>query len=342
MRNWISEYRNESPYIETIKFECTTHKMLQDKLIVLTDIPGWVQPLRAALEAEYLPVEVVDILSDPWQPSDPVPKAWKLVINRISARPTSAAIAVCAAVTLARDRLAALDVASAICNTPRRVIHGATTQMVSASKCCQASVFAALGLRTPLTRHATMARMPQHLGSAQTLLKPNVGGKGVGMHPLVHGSLPEGVDVGQTFEADGTAIVQDVITSVDGFSYRMEILGGKCLYAAKVRLEPASYNTCLGDICTRRPKESITVIPVHEVTAQIVADCEAIAGACGMQLGSVEWFMVSDDDGAGSVYPSYFDINPVSTTTPLAGPVLGADPILLQARWLKSLWDGLQ
>eukprot|EP00672_Neobodo_designis_P027644 CAMPEP_0174853354 /NCGR_PEP_ID=MMETSP1114-20130205/28074_1 /TAXON_ID=312471 /ORGANISM="Neobodo designis, Strain CCAP 1951/1" /LENGTH=389 /DNA_ID=CAMNT_0016087991 /DNA_START=58 /DNA_END=1227 /DNA_ORIENTATION=+ len=248
-------------------------------VVLLTDAPEWCRSLHDALASvDGIRPTVVDARTLRWTPSQPFPSEWDVVVNRLSARPARAdehSLDTQAGVTLYRDIVAALELQSRLTGRPALVINGASCHHVGVSKCLQASLFASLGLPTPLTRMRTSAAPVDENDSAAPtswLIKPNVGGKGSG---IVSVTVGDDTKMGEsaTYEADGVAVLQEAIGSATGgvgeesgrlhalspgCVHRIEVLGGRVLYVAHVPTAGTTgtgpqFNNCLGDVCQRRP-----------------------------------------------------------------------------------------
>jgi len=62
------------------------------------------------------------------------------------------------------------------------------------------------------------------------------------------------------FGIDSTALVQEAFTARDGIITRVEVLGGKFLYAIQIHITGESYNLCPADICQNTRGEELTRI----------------------------------------------------------------------------------
>ncbi|MCL6480245.1 MAG: hypothetical protein K6U02_00825, partial [Firmicutes bacterium] len=136
------------------------------------------------------------------------------------------------------------------------------------------------------------------------------------------------------FGPDHTALVQEYIPPRDGCIVRVEVLGGKFLYAIRIHLSGGGYNLCPADICQTadgRPLERIacpaeaprTGLRVEACTPppDVIAAVERIAQAAGIEVGGVE-FLEDARDGRRLFY----DINALSNFVADAVRVVGFDP----------------
>src|SRR5207248_2290565 len=91
------------------------------------------------------------------------------------------------------------------------------------------------------------------------VLKPNIGGSGAGIERF---SSPEqlraAVDASRLyFGIDSTALVQEAFTPRDGIITRVEVLGGKYLYAIRIHITGETFNLCPADICQNTRGEEL-------------------------------------------------------------------------------------
>src|ERR1700751_1096232 len=91
------------------------------------------------------------------------------------------------------------------------------------------------------------------------IVKPNIGGSGAGIKRFSsREELQAAVDEGSLhFGIDNTALIQEFFTARDGIITRVEVLGGKYLYAIRIRTAGKTYNLCPGDICQSTAGEEL-------------------------------------------------------------------------------------
>jgi len=323
-------------------------------IVFLSDSPEWCQPLADVLRDNFgVSAVILDTAAvlPTFEPSLAsgslsmfLGRECKVLVNRMSSRPKGDTAAL---TTLFRSIMDSMSLYT-MGQKPPLVINGHHCHRIGASKVMQASLLAAVGARTPrtvvvtrLSLQSTLLRLLQESSTSgeeliDWLLKPNVGGKGVGIRAVGPGCvLPKMDDLADTFDPDGVAVLQQVVSTADGMVHRVELVNFKPLYTAHVSITPESnFNSCLSDVCTRTKKSRILVdAPVfsEENSKSILAMCSIIAEACQMQLGSVEYLI--DKEG----HPWFIDINPVSTVLQDAEAVLGEGALTLQARWLASI-----
>ena len=115
---------------------------------------------------------------------------------------------------------------------------------------------------------------------------------------------------------------------------RVELLGGKFLYAIEVFTSGESFNLCPADICQRSdgvelvrsacpidaPKTGLKVQACRP-SPEVIEACEAIMAKAQIDVGGIE-LMVDDRDGS----VLYYDINALSNFVADPINVIGFDP----------------
>jgi hypothetical protein len=293
---------------------------------LLTDNINWVQPLARAMEAAGVAHRLI-----PFPPPLSAGVHGRdypdVIFNRVAIRTAMGAPGL---VTLVRDLLAALQLQG------KRIINNGHCHQVGASKALQSLIFKRAGVLSPKTimlhDKAVLAAAREQMPDG--MLKPNVGGFGAGV--WAPGSPVQDVPpsiLAAAFAADGTAVWQQRRIPRDNVIYRVELLGGKVLYRARVPVQPDSFNHCLGKggslSCPGTAPEAVTLdlVPETELRAALADICKL----AGMDVGSVEYLIPYEESAA-----CFFDINPVSTYFPNAAALLGFDPYKKLAAWLKD------
>ena len=270
-------------------------------ITILTDIPEWNAPLVDHLGQLGVSVTLV---ADPAEVS-----SRGLLLNRVSAKKAS------------EDREFTERVEQFLSeqeNGGRQVINGAFCHHLGYDKLAQTALFERCGVRTPVTRPATIPE--RALPDMAVLLKPLAGSYGKGIIALEPGdSIPETVS-----EELGGFLEQERVGAIDGSVHRVEVLGGSILYEAVTPLVPGSFDYCLasGDLDTTLTDDLPS--PVERAVL-------AISDEAGMGIGSVEYLLGPDDE------PFFIDLNPVSSLHPGAAQQLGFDPPRRFAEWLTAL-----
>ena len=230
-----------------------------------------------------------------------------------------------------------------------RVVNGSSAFRTETSKARQAQLVSALGLPYPATRvinHPDEAPRAAEGLRFPVLVKPNIGGSGAGIQRYdtpaeLDGATRKGfVETGP----DGTALVLEFITARGQCITRVEVLGGKYLYAIRIHLAGETYNLCPGSICQTAdgatlerttcpadaPKSGLTVEGVTP-PPEVIAAVERVMQAAGIEVGGVESIV---DDRDGRLY--YYDINALSNFVADAPRVVGFDPFARLVDYLEK------
>ena len=135
-----------------------------------------------------------------------------------------------------------------------RVINGSEGFRNETSKALQLSLLETLGLpypRSVVINHPSQAADAARGMRFPVVIKPNIGGSGVG---IVRFDSPEQIEAAARedklqFGLDGTGIVQEFIPARGGHITRVETLGYKYLYGIKVFTAGDTFDLCPMDIC---------------------------------------------------------------------------------------------
>lgn len=230
-----------------------------------------------------------------------------------------------------------------------RVVNGLQAFRNETSKALQISLLKSLGLSFPAARvinHPAEGPAAAEGLRYPIVVKANIGGSGAGIvrfdrpDDLARWVAEGRIDLG----LDQTALVQEFIPARDGHITRVEVLGGKFLYAINVYSTGESFNLCPADICQTNdgvelsraacaadaPKNNLRV-EGYTPPAEVIADVERIMAAAGIEIGGVEYMI---DDRDGRLY--YYDINALSNFVADAPRVIGFDPFARLADYLEA------
>lgn len=232
-----------------------------------------------------------------------------------------------------------------------RVINGSRAFTAETSKALQLSLLDRLGL--PYPRARVIHRASEAPDAAAGLrfpivVKPNVGGSGAGIRRFdTARDLAEAASdggAGLELGPDGTALVQEFIPAEEGRITRVEVLGGRFLYAIRVYSSGDTFNLCPADVCQTTDGAELTrsACPVdaprnglrvegYAPPPEVVADVERIAASSGIEVGGIEYVIDSRD---GRLY--YYDINALSNFVADAPRVVGFDPVARLADFLEQ------
>jgi hypothetical protein len=144
------------------------------------------------------------------------------------------------------------------------------------------------------------------------------------------------------FGIDSTALVQEAFSPRDGVITRIEVLGGKYLYAIKIHTTGEGFNLCPADICqnTRGEELTRTACPVdapksgmkvegYTPPAPVIEAAERIMRLAGVEVGGIEYVI---DDRTGRQL--YYDVNALSNFVADPVRVIGFDPYARLADFL--------
>jgi len=221
-----------------------------------------------------------------------------------------------------------------------RVVNGSRAFTHEISKAIQLTNLNSLGLDYPKAR--VVNQLLQVLEAAEAIgyplvVKPNIGGSGAGIERFDSpDQLKKAVDENRlSFGMDQTALVQECFTPRDGIITRVEVLGGKYLYAIRIRTAGKTYNLCPGDICQstageeleRRPGCPIDApknglaVEAYEPPREIISAVERIMHLAGVEVGGVEYVI---DDATGRLL--YYDVNALSNFVADPERIIGFNP----------------
>jgi glutathione synthase/RimK-type ligase-like ATP-grasp enzyme len=304
---------------------------------VLYENPDWLPPLVEGLEAEGFTVELHELDGGLIDPSSPPPEGiW---INRIS--PSSHTRGHHGSVGLTRDFLLWLE------SWGRQVINGSRAYEVEMSKLRQDMILRKHGIRTPRTM--LVIGEEAMLEAAATfdgpfITKHNRGGKGLGIqlfHSVEH--LQSAIARDTLEEApDGQFILQEYVQSPGDFITRVEIVGGRFLFAMRSSTL-GGFQLCPSDACqiealeqagpdvcpTDGSSDKFTLSPI---TARdpIVSAYIAMMASEGIDLAGIEF--IEDEDGNRYTY----DINGTTNYSGVLGEKIGIDGMREVAKWIKA------
>jgi len=291
---------------------------------ILYEHPEWFRPLFAELERRGIPHERIHaetLTFDPGLRTSPYP----LLVNRMS--PSAWRRGHGQAIFHALHYLAYLEDIGA------GVLNGYRAFAVEVSKARQLGLFARLGLRYPRARvinHPSQAPAATEGLRFPVMVKPNVGGSGAGIRAFDSpDELARAAASGQLeLGPDHTALVQEYLPAEGEAIVRIEVLGGRVLYAIRLRLVPGTFNLCPADYC-ELPGVADGVsgrglpIEAFDPPVEVVEGARQIVAAAGIDVGGVE-YLVNARDGL----PYFYDVNALSNFVSDAPKVVGFDPFV--------------
>ena len=305
---------------------------------ILYEHPDWFRPLFAELERRQIAFEKLHAASHGFDPGAPETR-FDVVLNRMS--PSGWQRGLTAEVLYTEDYLHHLE------TTGVHVLNGVDAWRTEISKARQLDLLARLGLPFPRSRVISdPARAPEATRGFRfpVVTKPNIGGSGAGVRRFDSlEALEDAVDE-LDFGIDGVGIVQEYIPPRDGHIVRVEVVGGRYLYAIAVHPPEGSFNLCPADACvtgdgTRLERTFCAVdaadnglrVEAFTPPTAVRAQVESIMTAAGIDVGGVEYVV---DDRDGERY--FYDVNALSNFVADAENVIGFDPFVPMVDWLEE------
>ena len=281
---------------------------------ILHENAEWLPPFRAAFEALGLdPIEhdldkgVLDLNTPP---------APGVYYNRMSASSLTRGHAHAPAMTAAL-----LDQAVLAGYT---VINGPNALRLEMSKAAQYATLSAHKVPTPRTIAAIGADQieaaAEAFGEAPFILKPNRGGKGLGVSLIqdlddLRARLPE---LQASPNADDVWLIQEYLPGSDGSITRMEFIGGKLHYAVRVNTGGA-FELCPAEACAIGDAPPMFEI-IEGFESPLLGRLEAFLAANDVQIAGIEFTL--DQNGQPVVY----DVNTNTNYNPAAEARAGVEP----------------
>jgi hypothetical protein len=234
----------------------------------------------------------------------------------------------------------------------RRVVNGERAFRHEISKSLQLTLLRTLRLPYPRTRiihRAVDAPRAAHGLRFPVVVKPNIGGSGAGVLRLdTPEALAAAADQGLLdLGLDYTALVQEFITARGGSITRVEVVGGRFLYAIRVHLAGDTFDLCPADICRTAagvalegacPAGPVAAtgkaalrVEAYSPPADVRSEVEQILATAGIEVGGVEYVI---DDRDGQRY--YYDLNALSNFVADAHNVIGFDPFVPLVDFLEK------
>ncbi len=204
----------------------------------------------------------------------------------------------------------------------RRVVNTSRALALEVDKLGQYAALAGAGLRTPRTVAAVgrdhVLEAVRGFGPGPWILKPNRGGKGLGVR-LFHAldevaAYLDGPGATEEAPIDGVWLVQDYIRPAAPFITRCEFVGGRFLYAVRVDTSDG-FELCPADACNIEdafcPADApapVQAAPnkfeiVSAFANPITAGYERFLAANGIEIAGIEF--IADENG--EIYT--YDVN---------------------------------
>src|SRR5215207_60705 len=300
---------------------------------VIHENAAWLEPLARAFDRLRLPWTEWDLSGGVFDLSRPPPEG--VFYNRMSASSHT------------RDHRYAAELTAAVlawlAGHGRRVVNGPRALDLEISKARQYAALEAAGIRTPRTvlvggKELLVAAAREHFGGGPAILKPNRGGKGLGVR-LFHteAALAQYVE-GADYEppVDGLQLLQEYVRAPQPLITRAEFIGGRFLYAVEVDTSEG-FELCPADVCAvedafcpagEEPRAKFTII--DDVDARLKERYEAFLAANGIEVAGIEFIR----DAAGAPYT--YDVNTNTNYNPDAEARAGRSAMTALARFLAA------
>ena len=195
----------------------------------------------------------------------------------------------------------------------RRVVNGSGALDLEISKVRQYAALEAQGIATPRTvlvagRDHIIAAARRHFPDQPVILKPNRGGKGLGVQLFQSADSLADYVASDTYEppVDGLQLLQEYVRAPRPFITRAEFVGGHFLYAVEVDTSDG-FELCPADACAigdaacpagEAPREKFTI--VAGIPDALRVRLERFLGAAGIEVAGIEF--IAGTDGRTLVY----------------------------------------
>jgi hypothetical protein len=300
--------------------------------------PHWFVPLFAQMDARGVPWLKLDARYHQYDAASPE-REYSLLFNRMS--PSAWQRGVGHGIFYTLSYLKHLE------DKGVRVVNGHRAFTTETSKALQLSLLERLSLPYPKARvinHPSQALSAAEQIGYPLILKPNIGGSGAGIKKFSSpDQLKAAVDTNELyFGIDNTALVQECFTAKDGVITRVEVLGGKYLYAIQIHITGETFDLCPADICKSTRGEELTriacpidapktemTVEAYEAPRRVIDHIERIMAEAGIEVGGVEYVI---DDRTGRLL--YYDINALSNFVADPERVVGFNPYARLADFL--------
>ncbi len=300
---------------------------------VIHENAAWLEPLAAALDRQGLPWRDWFLDRGVFDLSRPPPEG--VFYNRMSASSHT------------RDHRYAAELTAAVLGWleryGRRVVNGSHALDLEISKARQYAALEAVGIRTPDTivvagKELLVEAARQRFGGDPFIVKPNRGGKGLGVR-LFHSSGALADHLGSPdYEPpiDGLHLLQQYVRAPAQLITRAEFIGGRFMYAVEVDTSEG-FELCPADACavgdafcpaSDEPRAKFTII--EDIDPALKQRYQAFLAANAIDIAGIEF--ISDGDGTFYTY----DVNTNTNYNPDAEARAGRSGMAQLARYLGA------
>jgi hypothetical protein len=279
------------------------------RIHILHENPAWLPPLAEALDARKLPWTEWFLHSGTFDLSAPPPEG--IFYNRMSASSHT------------RDHRYAAELTACVlawlARWGRTVVNGSAALDLEINKVRQYSALEASGLRTPRTvmvagRDGIVAAARKHFPDEPVVLKPNRGGKGLGVQLFqTSEALADYVGSDRYDEpVDGVQLLQAYVRAPRPVITRAEFTGRRFTYAVEVDTSEG-FELCPADVCAigeaACPAGEVSGKPAHKFTVvdginkELRLKLEAFLEQAGVDVAGIEFIVGADGQ------PLVYDVN---------------------------------
>jgi hypothetical protein len=273
------------------------------RIHVLHENSAWLPPLAQAFDQRRLAWTEWFLDAGTFDLSAPPPQG--VFYNRMSASSHT------------RDHRFAAELTAAVLawlvRWGRRVVNGPGALDLEISKARQYAALESHGVATPRTvlvagRDTIVAAALRHFAGQPVILKPNRGGKGLGVR--LFGSAEGLADYvasdGYEPPVDGLHLLQEYVRAPRPVITRAEFVGGRFLYAVDVDTSDG-FELCPADACAvgdancpvgEAPRDRFTII--DGIPGALRARLERFLAASGVEVAGIEF--ITDATGRTLVY----------------------------------------
>jgi hypothetical protein len=300
---------------------------------VIHENAAWLEPLATALERQALPWRDRFLDRGVFDLSRPPPEG--IFYNRMSASSHT------------RDHRYAAELTASVLawveGHGRRVVNGGRALDLEISKARQYAALEGAGIRTPDTvvvagKELLVEAARQHFRHDPFILKPNRGGKGLGVRLFQSPEALADYLAGRDYEPpiDGLHLVQQNVRAPVPLITRAEFIGGRFMYAVEVDTSDG-FELCPADVCSvgdafcpagEEARAKFTII--DGIDPALRRRYEAFLAANGIDVAGIEFITGAD----GMVYT--YDINTNTNYNPGAEARAGRSGMETLARYLGN------
>jgi hypothetical protein len=301
---------------------------------ILYENPDWLPPLTDALDAEGFDHTLV-MVDEGIVSGKP---AAGIYLNRMS--PSAHTRGHERGVGLMGEMLAWLEAHGAC------VVNGSRAFELEMSKYRQYLALQKYGIRTPRTVLAVGADKLVEVAASfdgPFITKHNRGGKGLGID-LFDSADELGVHLANDavdFGPNAQVIIQEYIDAPEPFITRVELVGGRMLFAMRSSTEQG-FELCPSDVCqTKQARANPQTCPVDGASKfeasplsaddPLVAQYRALCAGEGIDIAGIEFI----EDAAGRRYT--YDINGTTNYNQTLGDEIGVHGMREVARYLRDV-----